>query len=159
MKPLLPLVLAAALASFGPVSLAADTPAPKAANKTAKAPATPKTSAAQTGDVDAQITAMREMHEKMIAAKTPEERNALMAEHMKTMQNGMSMMNGMWMPGGMPMMNGMMGGSPSGSPPHMRRMSPQMMQKQMETMQKQMEVMQAMMQLMIDRIGPPTPAK
>lgn len=32
------------------------------------------------------------MHEKMMAAKTPAERQALMADHMKMMQAGMSMM-------------------------------------------------------------------
>ena len=35
------------------------------------------------------------MHEKMMNAKTPQERSKLMAEHMKAMQNGMSMMEGM----------------------------------------------------------------
>ncbi|KWT96821.1 MULTISPECIES: hypothetical protein [unclassified Variovorax] len=41
---------------------------------------------------DQQMTMMRDMHQKMRAAKTPEERQALMAEHMKAMQGGMSMM-------------------------------------------------------------------
>ena len=43
-------------------------------------------------DADAQMQSMREMHEKMMAAKTPEEREKLMAEHMKAMQGGMRMM-------------------------------------------------------------------
>lgn len=41
---------------------------------------------------DQQMAQMREMHRKMMAAKTPQERQALMAEHMKAMQGGMSMM-------------------------------------------------------------------
>ena len=41
---------------------------------------------------DRQMAQMREMHQKMMAAKTPQERQALMAEHMKAMQGGMSMM-------------------------------------------------------------------
>lgn len=41
---------------------------------------------------DQQMAQMREMHRKMMAAKTPQERQALMAEHMKVMQGGMSMM-------------------------------------------------------------------
>lgn len=41
---------------------------------------------------DQQMAQMREMHAKMMAAKTPRERQALMAEHMKAMQGGMSMM-------------------------------------------------------------------
>ena len=45
--------------------------------------------------MDAQMKKMREMHEKMVAAKTPEERSKLMAEHVKTMQDGMQMMGSM----------------------------------------------------------------
>jgi len=41
---------------------------------------------------DTQMKTMQEMHQKMMAAKTPEERQALMAEHMKAMHGGMSMM-------------------------------------------------------------------
>jgi len=41
---------------------------------------------------DQQMARMREMHQKMMGAKTPQERQALMAEHMKAMQGGMSMM-------------------------------------------------------------------
>ena len=41
---------------------------------------------------DQQMAQMREMHQKMMAAKTPQERQALMAEHMKAMQGAMSMM-------------------------------------------------------------------
>ena len=39
-----------------------------------------------------QMKEMQEMHRKMRAAKTPEERQALMADHMKAMKDGMSMM-------------------------------------------------------------------
>ena len=38
---------------------------------------------------------MQAMHEKMMAAKTPAERQALMADHMKAMQEGMTMMQQM----------------------------------------------------------------
>ncbi len=55
------------------------------------------------------MKAMQEMHDKMMAAKTPEERNALMAEHMKTMQEGMAAMKSMGGMGGMSGMNGMGG--------------------------------------------------
>ena len=41
------------------------------------------------------MKAMREMHDKMMNAKTPAERQALMADHMKSMQDGMGMMKGM----------------------------------------------------------------
>jgi len=91
--------------------------------------------------MDMQLKAMREMHGKMMAAKTPEARKALMAEHMKLMQDGMDMMNakspdGM---GGMEMMGGDMAAC--------HRM-----------MEKRMEMMQAMMQMMMDQL-PGAPGK
>ncbi len=78
------------------------------------------------------------MHKRLMAAKTPEERSALMAEHMKTMQDGMTMMNGM-PTGGMQSSKGGMA-----------------MHHQM--MEKRMEMMGASMQMMLDRL-PPAPAK
>jgi hypothetical protein len=45
--------------------------------------------------MDQHMKAMQAMHEKMASAKTSEERDALMAEHMKLMQEGMSMMQTM----------------------------------------------------------------
>ena len=41
---------------------------------------------------DARMVAMKDMHQKMMNARTPAERQAMMAEHMKTMQDGMAMM-------------------------------------------------------------------
>jgi hypothetical protein len=67
---------------------------------------TPGKSKLAMAGIDSQMKSMQEMHNKMMAAKTPEERNALMAEHMKTMQDGMAMMNEM-SPGGMSGMSGM----------------------------------------------------
>ena len=60
------------------------------------AKATPK--AAAPARMDMQMKSMQEMHEKMMAAKTPEERQALMTEHMKSMQGGMAMMGQMKAP-------------------------------------------------------------
>ena len=82
--------------------------------------------------MDSQMKAMREMHDKMMAAKTPEERNALAAEHMKAMQEGMTMMN--TMPAGG--MGGMKGD----------------MAVHHQMMEKRMEMMQATMQMMMDRL-------
>jgi len=45
--------------------------------------------------MDDHMTAMRAMHDRMSRARTPEERNALIAEHHKLMQDGMGMMGGM----------------------------------------------------------------
>ncbi len=147
MKSMVSLALATTLAAVSPAVSSADSSqheehhpdaqtAQPPRNKAPRQSSAPKATAEQMGKMDAQMKAMRDMHEKMMAAKTPEERNALMAEHMKTMQESMSMMNGM-----------MSGKSSSSQPP-----SPQMMQKQME-------MMQMMMQMMMDRMGPPAPAK
>ena len=94
--------------------------------------------------MDTHMKAMREMHDKMARARTPEERNALMAEHMKLMQDGMAMMGGMG-PGGMRGMGGM--GAMSGDGAGHQQM-----------MEKRMEMMQSMMQMMMDRMpaGPPS---
>ena len=79
--------------------------------------------------MDMQMKSMREMHEKMMAAKTPEERQALMADHMKAMHDGMAMMGQMKAPGdkggGMPIHGDMMA--------------------------KRMDMMEMMMQMMLDR--------
>ena len=86
-----------------------------------------------------QMQAMQQMHDKMLAAKTPEERNALMAEHMKLMRSGMAMMGEM----GPGMMQG-----PSG---HMAGRN--------GTLEQRMDMMQAMMQMMMDRMAAMPPAK
>jgi len=94
--------------------------------------------------MDRQMKAMREMHEKMLNAKTPEERNALMAEHMKTMREGMAMMDMMGGPGMGPM-GGMQGGKPM----------PGTMNERQQMMEKRMDMMQSMMQMMMDRLPAP----
>lgn len=86
--------------------------------------------------MDAQMKTMREMHEKMMGARTAEERSAMMAGHMKAMQDGMTMMNGM------PAMPGMHGD----------------MAARQQMMEKQMGMMRSMMEMMMDRM-PATPAR
>jgi hypothetical protein len=83
----------------------------------------------QMARMDAQMKTMQGMHEKMMNAKTPEERSKLMAEHMKTMQDGMAMMDGMSGAGmgGMKGMTGDMGARQ------------QMMEKRMDMMQMMMQ--------------------
>ncbi len=91
--------------------------------------------------MDAQMKTMRDMHQKMMSAKTPEERSKLMAEHMKSMQGGMEMMGGM--PGaGMGDMKGMQG---------MQGMTGDMAAHH-KMMAKRMEMMQTMMQMMMERM-------
>ena len=98
--------------------------------------------AASAAKVDAKMTAMHEMHEKMMAAKTPEERNALMADHMKAMQGGMSMMGGMNADG-----KAKMKGNMPADPVARQQM-----------LEKRMDTMESMMQMMMDRL-PASPAK
>ena len=89
--------------------------------------------------MDMQMKTMQAMHEKMMDAKTPEARNALMAEHMKSMQDGMKMMEGMAKPG-MAGMQGMSGMSAEMSAHH-------------TMMEKRMAMMQTMMKMMMDRMA------
>ena len=42
-----------------------------------------------------QMKTVPDMHTRMMNAKTPEERQAMMAKHLKAMQGGMGMMKGM----------------------------------------------------------------
>ena len=98
----------------------------------------------QMGKMDVQMKTMQGMHEKMMNAKTPEERSKLMAEHMKAMQDGMAMMDGMSGAGmgGMKGMQGMQGD----------------MGAHHQMMEKRMEMMQTMMKMMMDRM-PAAPTK
>jgi len=91
---------------------------------------------------DQQMKLMQEMHQKMAAAKTPEERAALMKDHMKTMHDGMGMMG--------QMRGGMMGAGkgPMGSG----------MPMDTEMMKRRMDMMEMMMQMMMDREGMKPPA-
>lgn len=90
-------------------------------------------SAARPMQMDERLRAMTEAHGKMMSAKTPEERKALMAEHHKVMREGMAAMHdsmGMMKPGANCMDPG--------------------------TVQKHQAMMQMMMQMMTET--PETPA-
>ena len=97
--------------------------------------------------MDAHMKIMQGIHEKMMSAKTPEERSQLMAEHMKAMRDGMAMMEGM-SGGGMGGMHGMGG---------MKGMTGDMAARH-QMMEKRMAMMQTMMKMMMDRM-PAAPAK
>lgn len=88
--------------------------------------------------MDKHMKAMQAMHEKMASAKTPAEREALTAEHMKLMQQGMAMMGGM---------------APAKAPANTAA--------RLQMMEKRMDMMQSMMQMMMDRMpmSPAAPAK
>jgi len=128
------------LAASAAVTLAGCSSFPGSAAKPAEAHEThhPAADAAPRVDparFDQQMKTMQEMHQKMMAAKTPAERAALMKDHMKAMQDGMAMM------GQMHTSNGK-GGT---------RMSPEMMSKRMD-------MMEMMVQMMMDRDGMKPPA-
>ena len=115
-------------------------PASDAAAHKAHHPATasaPLAKSKKLAGVDQQMKQMQAMHEKMMAANTPEERAALMNEQMKSMQNGMHMMD-------------MMKQDSSGMP---------MSGQKHELMEMRLDMMQMMMQAMMDRQSaqnPPT---
>ena len=102
------------------------------------------------------MKAMREMHDKMMNAKTPAERQALMADHMKSMQDGMEMMKGMGGMGGMGGMRAM--GSMGGAMGDGKGM-PAEMSKRHQMMEGRMEMMQMMMEMMMQRLPNPPSAK
>ena len=147
MKRISSLSLALAISTLGASSWAAqhdqkDEPRPAGATAPAASPSAPGTTTPGMARMADQMKAMQEMHDKMMAAKTPDERNALMAGHMKTMQEGMGIMKGM---GGM---GGMAG--PKGPPTSMT--------ERQTMMEQRMDMMQTMMEMMVDRL-PQTPAK
>ena len=100
--------------------------------------------------MEPRMKAMQDMHQKMMGAESPEERQALMAGHMKAMQGGMAMMNDMQGMQGMGTSGGMAGmGDGNGMPADMVK-GHQMMTDHMATMQM-------MMDMVADRM-PPAPA-
>ena len=103
--------------------------------------AAPPGGAGKMAAMDNKMKTMQEMHEKMMNAKTPEEKKALMAEHMKTMQDGMAMMS-------------MMGGAGMGGMQGQKPMPGNMKQRQ-QMLEKRMEMMETMMQMMMDGMAPP----
>lgn len=123
------------LASAADSPAASDAASHKAHHPTAAS--APSAKSKKLAGVDQQMKQMQAMHEKMMAATTPEERAALMDEQMKSMEKGMHMMD-------------MMKRDSSGTP-----MSGQMH----EMMEKRLDMMQMMMQAMMDRLSaqnPPT---
>jgi hypothetical protein len=95
----------------------------------------PSQASAETARMDAQMRAMKEMHDKMSAPGTHGPRNSLITEHSRTMQESMNMLNDMF-PGGM----GSVGGT-QGDPATRQQM-----------MEKRMQMMQSMMQMIMDHV-------
>jgi len=126
---------AAATACAGPGAITVPTPAPEAAAHQAEPAASAPIPA-----IDPRMKAMQAMHEKMMNAKTPAERQALMAGHMKAMQDGMAMMQEM-------------GGMPGRGAKDMQAG----MADHHQAMERRMAMMQMMMTMMMDRQPAPPP--
>ncbi|MCY1198419.1 hypothetical protein D9M68_134820 [compost metagenome] len=154
-----PILLAAATLAWAPIAFSAS-PSTEAqheqhhpkeqAKKPAPAPAAAPAVAAQAkgnADLDAQIAHLRAIRERLSRANTPEERQALMAERNKVMQDAMAIMHkdmmgmGMADAGGMP--------SPKGK----GRAAPAQMQMCQDMMGQHMAFMREMMQMMMDNQG------
>jgi len=126
-----------------------------------KAPAA-KASQMQPGGMgmmdEKQMAQMQEQMDRIRKTKDPKERQKLMDEHMRSMNEEMTMMRGM----GGGMMMGMMGGKPGSMGPGMmgggQGMDPKQRQDMME---KRMDMMQMMMEQMMQhqQMMQPAPAK
>jgi hypothetical protein len=144
MKPISSFALALAIAATGTHAWAANDDQ-RSAQRLAGTASTPAAkflpgqsrTAAMEG-MAAHMKSMHEMHEKLMAAKTSEERNALMPEHLKSMQDGMAMMKEMSSSGGRHFLKG----NPTS----------------IQLMDKRMEMMETMMEMIMDRV-PPAPSK
>ena len=120
-----------------PMVLAGCAAGPQAPDRDSRPlPRCPAASAAPTpGQMDQMMASMQQMHERMLAANTPEERARLMQENQALMHDGMDMMGRMR--GGCGGMGGPMGGMPLGP----------------DMMGRRMDMMEMMMQMMMDREG------
>ena len=166
MKRLLSVILLSVIGLAGPVVLAAEQPVPQDPHhpddqKTDVKPEVSATNSDAMQKAELQMTAMMDIHTRLMNAKTPEERNALMAEQMKVMQDGMAMMTNM-SKDAKGMMSGMMSGMMMGNQGKdgnamMSGIQGGMMQHH-QMMDKRMDMMQMMMQMMMDRL-PAEPKK
>jgi hypothetical protein len=137
MKKSTTFAIAIAMLCAGTVALAQDTKSPAPGGNAATAQSMP--SMAQ---MDEHMKKMQALHDKMMSAATPEERQKAMDEARKEMQAGMTLMQPMMHGGGM-MGGGMMG----------QKGKPADTNAQMQMMGKRMDMMQMMMQMMMDQQG------
>ena len=137
MKRSLVVGLSAAMLFAGTVALAQDVKAPPAGDKAAATSSMP-----MMAQMDEHMRKMQVLHDKMMTAASPEERQKAMEEARKEMQESMAMMKPM-MQGG-----GMMGGGMRA-----QKGKPADTGTQMQMMGKRMDMMQMMMQMMMDQQG------
>ncbi len=145
-----------AIRSFAALSLAALATACASPGATDAAPAAGMSPGMSHGGapmpmaaMEPRMKAMKDMHQKMMAARSPAERQALMADHMKAMQEGMAMMKEMH--GGMGGMGGMSGMAGMAGMDHSKGMPAGMAQRH-QMMTEHMAMMQMMMDMMMQRM-------
>ena len=90
-------------------------------------------------NMDKQLDVMKDMHQKMAAAKTDAERQSLMKEHFKVMRDSIAMMDKT----GEERMNCMAG----------KKGGESSAKKQRQMLDKHMKIMHSMMQMMNDHMG------
>jgi hypothetical protein len=132
MNRLLAFGFGAAMLLAAAMAVAQDAKAPATGGKAAAAASMP-----MMAQMDEHMKKMQALHDKMMGAATPEERQKAMTEARKEMQDSMAMMGPM-MQGG-----GMMGGKGKAGDT----------QAEMQMMGKRMDMMQMMMQMMMDQQG------
>lgn len=134
----------AASAPAAPTSPA--TPAARPAR--AASAAQPRAAAPAPDGLARQMQAMRDMHGRMQAARTPAERQALMDEHLQLMRAGMDMVGRMGGAG-----SGGMGGGAPGQPGAGGQPGMDGMMGMHAAMERRMALMEQMMQMLVDREG------
>lgn len=138
MKRLLAFGLGTAMLFTGAVAFAQDAKMPGSTDKEVAAPSSMPTMA----QMDEHMKKMQALHDKMMSAASPEERQKAMEEARKEMQESMAMMKPMMPTGGM-MAGGMMAQKGKSADTSV----------QMQIMGKRMDMMQMMMQMMMDQQG------
>jgi hypothetical protein len=139
MKRLLAFGLSAVVLFTGAsFALAQNTKAPGAGGRAAAESSTP-----MMAQMDEHMKKMQALHDMMMGAATPVERQKAMEAAHKEMQESMSMMKPMMQGGGTMMGGGMMGDKGKTGD----------MQMEMQMMGKRMDMMQMMMQMMMDQQG------
>jgi hypothetical protein len=101
-------------------------------------------SSAHMGQMDAHMKRMQALHEQRASATTPEDRQRLIDDQRREMQQGMAMMQAM------PHGGSMMGGAGMGTMG--QKGTPADQKTQMQMMEKRMDMMQTMMQVMMDQL-------
>lgn len=146
MKGSIALAVGTTLLLAAGMPLAQDAKAPASStNATATPSRLPMTMGSQMGQMDQRMRTMQALHDRMMSATTPEERQKVMDEQREEMQGCMAMMNQMMQDGAM------RGGMGAGMMGQMDKPADANVQLQM--MQKRIDMMQMMMQTMMDQQG------